>query len=112
MRNTSKSSSSFKYISNRHQSGKSNSKEKKIMKLTEKSNEVFEYVKNNGGKITVEEICEAVGRTSRSVNANINDLAKKELVVREKVKADSDDEKDITYVVITDAGKSFVPTEE
>lgn len=71
------------------------------MKLTEKSNEVFEYVKNNGGKVSVDELVEALGRTSRSINANVTDLTKKALCVREKVAAQSDDEKDITYVVIT-----------
>lgn len=71
------------------------------MKLTEKSNEVFEYVKNNGGKVSVDELVEALGRTSRSINANVTDLTKKALCVREKVEAKSDDEKAITYVVIT-----------
>lgn len=82
------------------------------MKLTEKSNEVFEYVKNNGGKITVDELCEAIGRAPRSINANVTDLKNKGLVMREKVAGEGEDAKDITYVVITDEGKSFVPTED
>lgn len=82
------------------------------MKLTEKSNEVFEYVKNNGGKITVDELCEATGRAARSVNANVTDLKNKGLVIREKVAGDGEDAKEITYVVITDEGKSFVPSED
>ena len=81
------------------------------MKLTEKSNEVFEYVKANGARVSVEEICKAVDRTSPSVNANVNDLAKKGLVEREKVEVEGAD-KPITYVVLTDEGKAFVPSED
>lgn len=71
------------------------------MKLTEKSSEVFNYVNANGGKVSVEEICEATGRTSRSISANVNDLVKKGLVVREKVAGQGEDAKDITFVVKT-----------
>ena len=71
------------------------------MKLTEKSNEVFEYVKNAGGRVSIDELCEATGRTSRSINANVTDLTKKKLVVREKVAGEGEDAKDITYVVVT-----------
>lgn len=82
------------------------------MKLTAKSNEVFEYVKDNGGKISIDELAEALGRTTRSVGANVTDLQKKELVVREKVKGETEDDKDITYVVLTEAGASFVPSDD
>lgn len=82
------------------------------MKLTQKSNEVFEYVKENGGKISVDELAEALGRTARSINANVTDLQKKELIVREKVAGEGEDAKDITYVVLTEAGKTFVPSED
>ena len=81
------------------------------MKLTEKSNEVFEYVKANGGHVSVEEICTATGRTSRSINANINDLVKKGLAEREKVEVKGE-EKPVTYVNITEAGKDFVPSDD
>lgn len=81
------------------------------MKLAEKSKEVFEYVKANGARVSVEEICKAVDRASRSVNANINDLAKKGLVEREKVEVEGAD-KPITYVVLTAEGKAFVPSED
>lgn len=82
------------------------------MKLTEKSNEVYSYVKENGGRVAVEELCEALGRAPRSINANITDLAKKSLVVREKVTAEGEDAKDMTYVVLTDEGKAFVPSDD
>ncbi len=82
------------------------------MKLTEKSNEVFNYVKDNGGKISIDELAEALNRTAKSVGANVTDLQKKGLAIREKVKGEGEDEKDITYVVLTDEGKSFVPSED
>ena len=82
------------------------------MKLTEKSNEVFEYVKSNGGKITVDELCAALNRAPRSINANVTDLKNKGLVIREKVAGEGEDAKDITYVVMTEEGKVFVPSED
>ena len=82
------------------------------MKLTEKSMEVFNYVKENGGRVSVEELANGLGRTARSVNANVTDLAKKELVIRDKVRGEGEDAKDITFVVLTDAGLAFVPSED
>jgi uncharacterized membrane protein len=84
-------------------------KEKRIMKLTEKSLEVFNYVKENGGRVSLEELATALGRTSRSVSANVNDLAKKGLATREKVAGEGEDAKEITYVVLTADGAAFVP---
>lgn len=81
------------------------------MKLTEKSNQVFTYVKENGGRVSVEEICTATDRPSRSINANINDLVKKGLAERDKVEVEGAD-KPVTYVVLTDEGKSFVPSDD
>ena len=81
------------------------------MKLTEMSSAVFNYVKENGGRVSIEELCTALNRTARSVGANVTDLAKKELVVRDKVTVEGQ-EKPVTYVQISEAGKTFVPTEE
>ena len=83
-------------------------------KLTEKSAEVFNYVKDNGGRVSIEELANATGRTTRSINANVNDLCseKKGLCVREKVKGEGEDAKDITYVVLTEAGKTYAPADE
>ena len=47
------------------------------MKLTEKSNAVYTYVKENGGRIAIEELANALGVTARSVSANVTDLQKK-----------------------------------
>ena len=82
------------------------------MKLTEKSSQVFNYIKENGGRVTIDELCDALEKAPRSINANVTDLSKKGLVVREKVAAEDEDAKEITYAVITEAGKTFVPSED
>jgi predicted transcriptional regulator len=82
------------------------------MKLTEKSAQVFDYIKNNGGKVSIDELATALERTSRSISANVTDLTKKGLVAREKVAGEGEDAKDITYAVLTPAGAEFVPTED
>lgn len=81
------------------------------MKLTEKSNEVFEYVKSNGGKVSIPELAQALDRTERSVGANVTDLTKKGLAVRDKVEVEGAD-KPVTYVVLTEAGATFVPSDD
>ena len=57
-------------------------KRRKKMKLTEKSLEVFSYVKENGGRVPIDELCEATGRAARSIGANVTDLCKKGLAAR------------------------------
>jgi len=82
------------------------------VKLTEKSMEVLNYVKDNGGKVSIPEITAALGRASdRSTGANVTDLQKKELVIREKVEVEGAD-KPVTYVVLTDEGKAWTPDAE
>lgn len=81
------------------------------MKLTEMSNAVFTYVKENGGRVSIDELVEALGRSSRSIGANVTDLTKKGLVVRDKVEVEGQD-KPVTYVVMTEDGQDFVPTED
>lgn len=78
-------------------------------KLTEKSAEVFNYVKDNGGRVSIDELVNATSRTSRSINANVNDLVKKGLCARDKVKGEGEDAKDVTYVVLTEDGQTYVP---
>lgn len=84
------------------------------MKLTSKSLEVLNYVRENGGRVSIEELAAGLDRTQRSVNANVTDLCseKKGLAVREKVAGEGEDAKPITYVVLTEAGKDFVPSED
>ena len=81
------------------------------MKLTQMSQAVLDYVKENGGKVAISELAAALNRSERSIGANVTDLKKKELAVREKVAVDGE-EKPITYVVLTDAGMNFVPSED
>jgi predicted transcriptional regulator len=78
-------------------------------KLTEKSAEVFEYVKNAGGKVSVPELAQALGRSERSIGANLTDLKKKGFGEREKVEVEGE-EKAVTYFVLNDEGKAWVPT--
>jgi uncharacterized membrane protein len=81
------------------------------MKLTEKSMEVFNYVKEAGGRVSIPELAGALGRSERSVGANVTDLTKKEIAVREKVEVEGAD-KPVTYVVLTEMGKTFVPSDD
>ena len=78
-------------------------------KLTEKSAEVFEYIKNAGGKCSLPELVNALGRTDRSIGANLTDLKKKGFGEREKVEVEGE-EKAVTYFVLNDEGKAWVPT--
>jgi predicted transcriptional regulator len=80
-------------------------------KLTEKSYEVFDYIKNAGGKVSVPELAEALGRTERSVGANLTDLAKKGFGAREKVEIEGAD-KPVTYFVLNADGMAWAPAEE
>lgn len=80
------------------------------IKLTKMSKEVFDYVKGNGGKVSIDELANATGRNSRSVGANVTDLKKKGLA--DRVKEKGADDKEVTYVQLTDEGMAFVPAAE
>ena len=81
------------------------------MKLTEKSQTIFEYLKNNGGRVSIDELANVTGRSARSVGANVLDLQKKKLVVREKEEVEGAD-KPVAYAVLTDEGRNFVPSDD
>lgn len=81
------------------------------MKLTEKSQTIFEYLKANDGRVSIEELANATGRSARSVGANVLDLQKKKLVVREKEEVEGA-EKPVAYAVLTDEGRNFVPSDD
>lgn len=76
--------------------------------MTEKEIAVFNYVKSNGGRVSIDEIAEALERSPRSIGPNINAFVSNDLAVREKVEVEGA-EKPVTYVVLTDAGMNFVP---
>lgn len=82
-----------------------------MIKLTEMSNAVFTYVKENGGRVSIGELAEALGRSERSIGANVTDLTKKGLVIRDKVEVEGQ-EKPVTFVQITDDGMNFVSEAE
>lgn len=82
------------------------------MKLTEKSMNVLNYVRDNSGKVSIEELVNALGASARSISANVTDLQKKELVTRVKEAGEGEDAKDITYVVLTEAGNAYTPSED
>lgn len=79
------------------------------MKLTENSTLVLNFVKENGGKVAITELAEGLGKAPRSVSANVTDLTKKGLAVREKEQME---DQTITYVTLTDEGMDFVPSAE
>lgn len=82
-----------------------------MKKLTEKELEVFNCVKENGGKISIAEMAARLGRTDRSVSMNVTGLAGEKkgcLLQREKVEVE-ESEKPIAYAVLTEAGKTFDP---
>ena len=81
------------------------------IKLTEKSLEVFNYVKNNGGRVSLDELAAGLNRTARSVNANVVDLTKKGLCARSKETPAEEGAKEITYVALTEDGKNYTPAE-
>lgn len=80
-------------------------------KLTEKSAEVFEYVKNAGGRVSVPELAQALNRPERSIGANLTDLKKKGFGEREKVEVEGE-EKPVTYFVLNADGMAWAPTAE
>lgn len=78
------------------------------MKLTEKSQNTFNYIKEFG-KITTAELAEHFGVNGRSISATVTDLKKKGLVERETV---MDGENKLVYVSLTEEGKVFDPDAE
>ena len=86
------------------------------MKLTENASLVFNYVKDNGGRVSIPELATALGKTEKSINGTVTALGckgphAKGLVDRDKVSVEGQ-EKPITYVVLTEAGRTFVPSED
>lgn len=71
-----------------------------MAKLTENSTLVYDYLKNNGGRVSIDELCSALDKTARSVGANVTDLKKKGLAEREYVEVEGAD-KPVTYAVLT-----------
>lgn len=82
------------------------------MKLTEKTLEAFNYIKNHGGTCKTSEIMEGLGLDKiASVTGRINSLVKKGLAVTEDGGRTEDNHK-ITIVTLTDDGMNFVPSDD
>lgn len=79
------------------------------MILKEKTQAVLDYVKANGGKVTVAELATALGRTVRSITPSVTLLASKGFVTKEVV---VEGENKTTYVNITEDGNAYVPSAE
>lgn len=82
------------------------------MKLTEKTLEAFNYIKNHGGSCKTSEIMEGLGLEKiASVTGRINSLVKKGLATTEDGGKTEDNHK-ITIVTLTAEGMNFVPSED
>ena len=86
------------------------------MKLTENASLVFNYVKDNGGRVSIPELATALGKTEKSCLVALLVVGSRFFgclgaVDREKVSVEGQ-EKPITYVVLTEAGRTFVPSED
>lgn len=86
-----------------------------MAKLTEKQSAVVDYLKTNG-KVTMDELCNALGTDAKHLNPVITGLGTKGerakgLVDYEKISVEGE-EKPVKYVFLTDAGKDFEPTED
>ena len=81
------------------------------MMLKEKTQECFDYIKANGGKVSTAELADGLGVAMSSITGRVNSLVKNGFAVREKVEVEGQD-KPVTYVVLTVEGMAYVPTEE
>ena len=86
------------------------------MKLTEKQTAVVNYLKENGGRVAMEELCNALNTDAKHLNPVITTLGvkgerAKGLCDYEKVAVEGE-EKPVKYVFLTEAGQNFTPDEE
>lgn len=92
-----------------------------MVKLTEKQVVVLNYLKENGGRATVDEICEGTGFAKRSVNALITGMSCYEdksgkgrtgKGVLDVEKNTNEDGEEVRMIFLTDAGMGWAPVEE
>lgn len=81
------------------------------MMLKEKTQECFDYVKANGGRVSTIELAAGLDVALGSITGRVNSLVNHGLAVREKVAVEGKD-KSVTYVVLTEAGQNYVPSED
>ena len=85
-----------------------------MIKLTEKQTAVFNYLRDNGGRVTMDELCSALETDAKHLNPVITTLGckgerAKGLVDYEKIEVEGA-EKPVKYVVLTEAGMAYDPT--
>ena len=95
---------------------KSKTDKGETMKLTEKQTAVFNYLKENDGRVSMDELCTALNTDAKHLNPVITTLGckgprAKGIVDYEKIAIEGSD-KTTKYVFLTDAGNSFVPSED
>lgn len=86
------------------------------MKLTERQNAVFNYLKENGGRVSMDELCSALNSDAKHLNPVVTTLGvkgerAKGLVDYEKIPVEGQ-EKPVKYIFLTEAGKTFVPSDD
>lgn len=86
------------------------------MKLTENQTKVFDYIKANGGRVSMTELCAALNSDAKHLNPVVTTLGvkgerAKGLLDYEKVPVEGSDKPE-KYVFLTDAGRDFVPEAE
>lgn len=86
------------------------------MKLTENQAKVFNYIKDNGGRVSMDELCSALESDAKHLNPVITGLGvkgprAKGLVDYEKVAIEGA-EAPVKYVFLTAEGKTFVPSDD
>lgn len=80
-----------------------------MVKLTEKTQEAFDFIKNHGGSCKTSEIKEGLGLEKiASVTARVNSLVKKGLATTTDGGKTEDGHK-ITIVTLTEEGANYVP---
>lgn len=81
------------------------------MVLKEKTQECFDYIKENGGRVSTAELADALGVKINSITGRVNSLVKNGLAERVKEDVEGED-KPVTFVQLTEAGQTFVPSED
>ncbi len=82
------------------------------MRLKEKTQEAFDFIKNHGGSCTTAEIKDGLGLEKiASVTGRVNSLVKNELATTEDG-GKTEDGKKITIVTLTEKGQNYVPSDD
>ena len=82
------------------------------MKLTENQANGINYLRENGGKVSVPELAAGLDKTEKQIGGVRLGLVKKELITYEKVAGAGADGKDLAYFVITDKGVNYESIED